>query len=227
MESGRPMRQSLFERVAPVYLAERIRAMKKTLILLAGFPGTGKTYLANKIRDWQPEFILLSPDAIKEKFWDEQGFDNLAEKEATIRLSWEYYYGKLCDYMQEGLAVMSDYPFSDKQKARLAALTGQYGYQVITLRMTGDLAILFERQKRRDLDSSRHWGHVLTSYHQGQQPADRRKADALLDYDEFSKRCLTRGYGEFSLGYLIKLDMTDFNAVDYEELCRQLEQLLF
>lgn len=128
--------------------------------------------------------------------------------------------------MRAGSAVMSDYPFSDKQKTRLAALAGQYGYQVITLRMTGDLPLLFERQKRRDLDSSRHWGHVLTSYHQGQQPADRREADALLDYDEFNKRCLTRGYGEFSLGYLIKLDMTDFNAVNYEELRRHLKKLL-
>ncbi|SHI77411.1 AAA family ATPase [Propionispora hippei] len=200
--------------------------MKKTLILLAGFPGTGKTYLANKIRQWQPAFILLSPDAIKEKFWDEQGFDNLAEKEATIRLSWAYYYDKLRDYMQAGSAVMSDYPFSNKQKDNLAGLAKQYGYQIITLRLTGDLAVLFERQKQRDLDVSRHWGHVLTSYHQGQQPTDRHEADALLDYDEFSKRCLTRGYGEFSLGYLIKLDMTDFSAVNYEELCRQMKELL-
>mgnify|MGYP001783950931 CR=1 FL=1 len=44
--------------------------MKKTLILLAGYPGTGKSYMANIIIKNFPELRLLSPDDIKEKFWE-------------------------------------------------------------------------------------------------------------------------------------------------------------
>lgn len=197
--------------------------MKKTLILLAGFPGTGKTYLANKIRSWKPDFITVSPDAIKEKFWDELSFNNLAEKEHAIQLSWEYYYTQLRGHMLSGTPVISDYPFSNKQKGTLSRLAEQYGYQVITLRLTGDLDVLYERQKQRDLDPERHLGHILTSYHYGQTLTNRNEADGLLDYDEFIRRCRTRGYGEFSLGYLLELDRTDFNSVDYEELFVKLQ----
>lgn len=41
--------------------------MKKSLILLAGYPGTGKTYLANLILVKFPNIGFLSPDEIKEK----------------------------------------------------------------------------------------------------------------------------------------------------------------
>lgn len=54
--------------------------MKKTLILLAGYPGTGKSYMANIIIKNFPELRLLSPDDIKKKFWDKYGFDTLEQK---------------------------------------------------------------------------------------------------------------------------------------------------
>ena len=48
--------------------------MKKTLVLLAGYPGTGKSYLCSMILKMENRFFILSPDEIKEKFWDEYGF---------------------------------------------------------------------------------------------------------------------------------------------------------
>ena len=59
--------------------------MKKTLILLAGYPGTGKSYMANIIIKNFPELRLLSPDDIKEKFWDKYGFDTLEQKEELMK----------------------------------------------------------------------------------------------------------------------------------------------
>ena len=44
--------------------------MKKTLVLLAGYPGTGKSYLCSMILKMENRFFILSPDEIKEKFLD-------------------------------------------------------------------------------------------------------------------------------------------------------------
>ena len=59
--------------------------MKQTLILLAGYPGTGKSYLAELLMKQFTGFEILSPDEIKEEFWDAYGFRNEQEKEELIQ----------------------------------------------------------------------------------------------------------------------------------------------
>ncbi len=51
------------------------------LILIGGYPGTGKTYLSKKIQQRFPIFQMLSLDEMKEENWDLFGFNNLEEKE--------------------------------------------------------------------------------------------------------------------------------------------------
>lgn len=96
--------------------------MKKTLILLAGYPGTGKSYLANLILEKFPSLQFLSPDEMKEKNWDRYGFNDLAEKELLIEKSWQDYYQELEALFQQKISLISDYPFSEKQKERLLQL---------------------------------------------------------------------------------------------------------
>lgn len=97
--------------------------MKKTLILLAGYPGTGKSYMANIIIKNFPELRLLSPDDIKEKFWDKYGFDTLEQKEELIVRAWNTYYDEMEQDFLHGKSLISDYPFSLKQKPTLEKLT--------------------------------------------------------------------------------------------------------
>lgn len=199
--------------------------MKKTLILLAGYPGTGKSFLADLIIKRFPQIQLLSPDQIKENNWDEFGFNTVEEKERLIDLSWVEYYTELRKFFSAQVSVMSDYPFSEKQKQTLEKLTNCFGYQVITIRLVADLEVLFERQKARDLDSSRHLGHILKRYSIGME-VERNQAENLLDYSEFILRCTTRGYGTFSLGTLYQIDVTDYSKVDYNQLLSALEKEL-
>ena len=56
--------------------------MKKTIVLLAGYPATGKSYLCNKILEKLPDFLIVSQDDMKEKLFDQYGFDNMEEKVA-------------------------------------------------------------------------------------------------------------------------------------------------
>lgn len=200
--------------------------MKKALILLAGFPGTGKSYLANLIIEKFSSIKLLSPDSIKEKNWDLYGFNNLNEKEELIQRSWKEYYQEMEEEFRQGKSVLSDYPFSEKQRDKLDQLTRKFNYQVITIRLIADLDVLFARQKKRDLDDTRHLGHILTSYHKNDSIISRENADNLLDYKEFIRRCTTRGYDKFSLGTLYKLDVTDFSKVNYDLLLLNLEKQL-
>lgn len=200
--------------------------MKKSLILLAGYPGTGKSYLANLILKIFPSIQFLSPDELKEKNWDQHGFADLAEKELLIQKSWNDYYREMEAAFQKEISLISDYPFSQKQKNHLEKLSDQYNYQVVTIRLVADLDVLYERQKVRDLDHSRHLGHILLSYHKENLEANHEEADNLVDYEEFIKRCTTRGYGEFSLGKLFEVDVTDFSKVDYDQLLNEIGTLV-
>lgn len=53
---------------------------KKMLVLLAGSPGTGKSYLLNLLKTRFPDLFALTPDEIKECYAESLGFDSLAEK---------------------------------------------------------------------------------------------------------------------------------------------------
>lgn len=198
--------------------------MKKTLILVAGYPGTGKSYLANLIVSKFSGISLLSPDKIKEKNWDLYGFNNLDEKELINKKSWSDYFLNMQRAFQKNASLISDYPFSLKQKEKITNLTSQYNYQVITIRLTGNLDVLFERQKIRDLDETRHLGHILTSFHKGEKTLNHENANNLLGYEEFMKRCKTRGYEKFSLGTLYEIDVTDFGKVNYDQLLMEIEK---
>ena len=200
--------------------------MKQTLILLAGYPGTGKSYLAELLMKQFTGFEILSPDEIKEEFWDAYGFRNEQEKEELIQKSWVEYYHRMEWKFTRGISLLSDYPFSHKQHDQLQEVCDKHHVQIITIRMIADLDVLFERQKKRDLDASRHLGHIVKKYHKGICLKCHEEADNLLDYDEFIQRCTRRVYGTFALGTTLQLDVTDFATAPYGELMIRINELL-
>ncbi|MEG2799724.1 MAG: AAA family ATPase, partial [Erysipelotrichaceae bacterium] len=139
--------------------------MKKAIVLLAGYPGTGKSYLCDKIMKKESDFNIVSLDEIKEAMFDEVGCNNLEEKEMVINQSWEEYYHVMEDNMIKGLRIISDYPFSEKQKNRIDTLAKKYDYERITIRLVADIDVLYERQRKRDLDPNRHLSHIVSHYH--------------------------------------------------------------
>lgn len=78
------------------------RVMKKYLVLLAGPPATGKSYLVRLIRKALPQIYTVSPDEFKEDMAESVGFDNLQEKVALEKQVWSYYYQALELYMSVG-----------------------------------------------------------------------------------------------------------------------------
>lgn len=200
--------------------------MKKTIVLLAGYPATGKSYLCNKILEKIPDFLVVSQDEMKEKLFDEYGFNNMEEKVVIEYKSWDLYYKTMEKCLKNGESIISDYPFSDKQKGKISAFAAQYGYQVVTFRLIGDLEVLYERSRARDLDPKRHLSHLVSCYHKGDILEDRSKADCLVTYDIFMDRCKNRGYGTFQLGHLIELDVTEYSKIDYSAIIQELYDLV-
>jgi predicted kinase len=200
--------------------------VKKILILLAGYPATGKSTFCKKLRKRHPELVLISPDDVKEEVWDEFGYDNAEEKAALEPRIWEIYYQRIAEQMKAGVPIVTDYPFSGKQRPSLVKLLDTYGYQPVTVRFVGDLDEIYKRSLARDLSQSRHLGHLMDHYHKGDYLEDRTKADALVTRELLEERCVTKGYGTFELGPTIEVDATDIASVDHEGLIDEIEEVV-
>lgn len=197
--------------------------MKKFLILLAGPPATGKSYLVGLIEKRFPELYKVSPDEFKENLADSVGFNNLNEKSQLEVLVWKLYYQALDVYMHVGKKiVLTEYPFSDKQKTQLKNLAKTYDYNIITIRLVADFEILWNRRKKRDLEKSRHLSHIMTHYHNGDRLDDRAVADNHITKKEFQEIINQRQYNNFSLGELIEVDVSDFTKVNYSRIIENL-----
>lgn len=201
--------------------------MKKTFILIAGSPATGKTYLINQIKTVIPDMFIVTPDEGKEILADSVGFNNLAEKAQLEKRVWQFYYTALDLYMSVGKkVVLSEYPFSHKQADQLQQLAEKYDYQLITIRLVADFDILWQRRKIRDVENERHLSHIMSHYHAGDELLDRSQADNLITETAFKKIIQERGYNDFQLGKLYEFDVSDFSQVDYSELLQELKRIV-
>ncbi|RVU97200.1 kinase [Coriobacteriales bacterium OH1046] len=198
--------------------------MEKVLILLAGYPATGKSTFCSLFLERHPGILVIAPDDIKEEVWDERGFDDAGEKERLELEVWHRYYARIGRLMRTGGPIITDYPFSSKQKPTLEQLAEEYGYRSVTVRFVGDLDRIYERSLARDLAPSRHLGHLMNRYHKGDCLEDRTKADYLVTPELLRWRCETKGYGSFQMGELIEVDATDISRVDWGALVERLEE---
>lgn len=198
--------------------------MQKYIILLAGCPCTGKTYLTGKIQHIYKDSLIITPDEGKELYADSVGFSSLQEKSMLEKSVWSFFYGVLDLYMTAGKRVIiSEYPFSNKQKKHITKLTEKYGYNIITLRLIADFEVLWQRRYKRDREPERHLSHIMTHYHYGDVLEDRCLADGHITKEQFYAICFKRKYDQFELGETIEIEVSDFNKVDYTELLNYLQ----
>ena len=200
--------------------------MKKYLILLAGPPATGKSYLSRLICQALPETYTVSPDELKENLADNIGYNSLEEKVELEKVVWDYYYQALELYMKIGKQfILTEYPFSYKQKPILEKLSTKYKYDIITIRLVCDFETLWNRRIQRDLSEDRHLSYILSHYHYGDTCRDRSAADQLITKEEFAEIIQAREYNHFEMGKLYEVDVTDYSKVDYQPIIEELKEL--
>lgn len=188
-------------------------ANAKTMIIVTGGPGTGKSYAANKIRENIGNLKVLSYDHLKEKNWDTFGYDNKAQKEDVNRFALEEFYLYVRKAMWEGETLLLEYPFYQYHKPRLQELADEYAYCVVTVYLYGEWKTVYERSVDRDHDGVRHPGHLTDCYHK--ESADDVVMNAIPTYEGFCKWMTERNYN-IQIGHTIELDVTDFSKIDYD-----------
>ena len=190
----------------------------RSIIIVTGGPGTGKSYAAARIRESISGLKVLSYDEIKEKNWDIFGFDNKAQKEAVNKFGLEEFYLYVRKAMRNSESLLLEYPFYQYHKPRLEELVQEYGYHAVTVYLYGDWKTIYERSVSRDNGGTRHPGHLTDCYHAEDAETDRGKAvDAIPTYEGFCKWMTERNY-DIQIGHTIALDVTDFGKIDYDSV---------
>lgn len=89
----------------------------------------------------------------------------------------------------------------------------KYHYPALTVTLTGDYRVIYQRFVERDASPDRHRGHVVNDCYPGGRSA------ASLSYENYIHGMERRGYDTFSAGgEQIRVDTTDFYKVDMEGL---------
>ncbi|GAA1487951.1 AAA family ATPase [Brachybacterium sacelli] len=198
----------------------------RVLLLVAGFPGTGKSRLCTLVQERLGPFLALTLDDRKEELYDLHGFADAAARDHLDRAALEIFFAQVRTAMDDGRPLVAEYPFSEKQRAQLDAACRDYGYRPVTVRLVADFEVLYARQRRRDLDPSRHVGHLVDAYRPGDTLDDRLGAPQLLTRETFLDRYLHRGYGTFALGQVAEIDTTDFDQIDDDAVIARVTSLL-
>ena len=207
---------------------------KKTLIIVTGGPGTGKSFTASRIAEEFPSLCVLSYDKIKEKDWDLFGFDNAADKARINAFSLEEFYLTLQKMMWEGSDILIEYPFSHRHRDRLWELIHRYDYQAVTVLLEADWKVVYDRFSGRSSKPARHPGHQTNHYHIEElaPSADKRASghagqvlpDAVPSFREFMDDINAKIY-DIRLGETIRLNVTDFSTVSYPDLFHRIRAI--
>lgn len=196
------------------------------MILVGGYPGAGKSYVVHLIREMIPALVSINLDEMEEAAFDEYGFNNQEEKTALIEECRLQYYEEIRSAMERGELIISDYPFSYKQRPYFEKYSKEYGYKIITVRLVGNINKIYSRRIGRDLKQTRHLGHIVQKYHKGDVLLDRRGAESLITKKDFIDKIELSGYGTFAMGELIELDVSNFKTADYCGMLKKIHQIV-
>ncbi|MBQ8080925.1 MAG: SIS domain-containing protein [Clostridia bacterium] len=194
--------------------------MAHRLLILTGWPGAGKTTTAAFILARWPGLRLLSYDAVKEEWFDREGFSSLEERAALNERSLQAYWALVDQGLSRGEELLLEYPFGQKHREALLALSAKHQAQPATILLNGDPHTLYRRYAERDRHHARHPGHYSECYHKG---AAARPMPIPTEEDWIAD-CRAKAY-DIRLGPTLRLDMTDPAQADFPALERFLEQI--
>ena len=195
--------------------------MGRHLLIVTGYPGAGKSYTSAVILGAFPEIKSLSYDALKEEWFDREGFDSAEEKFALTERCLRAFFEILNSEMKHGGDLLIEYPFCQKHVAALKQALAENDYTPITVVLDGDPAVLWERFAQRDKESTRHQGHLCNVYHKDGVKVLKPR----LSLEEYTQDCAQKNY-YINLGATMTLDMTDLSKVRYDGLLSFLREHL-
>ncbi|MCL2500226.1 MAG: ATP-binding protein [Defluviitaleaceae bacterium] len=205
-----------WEHGVPVKCLGRIPNKPNKIIIVGGFPATGKSTFSRGL-SLRLKLPCFNKDTIKEVMGDGFGIEN-AElinrnkkgSEATFKLMLHI----AERFMQTGNACILESNFSElypqplSESNQLKQLVEKYNYDCLTFAFTGDPDVLGQRYA--DRDNERHWVHEKVA----------GAKDVIKDY------CTRTKLDEIEIGQTIKVDTTVFENVDFEALYKTAEKFI-
>ncbi|WP_059003220.1 AAA family ATPase [Bittarella massiliensis (ex Durand et al. 2017)] len=195
-----------------------------TLYIVAGLPGTGKTTLSEYLQE-ELGVPLFCKDKMKEILFDVVGFQSPQGKEQLDRASTEILYYDAHRCLKAGGDAMIESNFKACDLPDVEKLAGEFGCRCVTLYLTGDLRVIFDRLCARNHAPDRHPAHAIDD-HYPLLPGESDPATILEDWDEFEAMVKSWEVEKFHLGPVVTVDTTDFSKVDFPSVLAELRACL-
>ena len=192
-------------------------------ILVTGIPAAGKSTMAEVVSE-KLKLPVISKDAIKEVLFDNVGFQSRAEKVNLGIVSMEIMYYAAGQLMKAGQPFILENNFEYSSEQGMKNLIEKYQYSVLTITLTGDYKVIYQRFLERENSPDRHRGHVVNDCYPEKKENNIKTLKAkTISYENFVYGIEKRGFDAFCVdGRQIKVDTTDFSKINIGELFSQI-----
>lgn len=192
-------------------------------ILVTGIPAAGKSTMAEAISK-KLKLPVISKDTIKELLFDYIGFQSREEKVNLGIASMEIMYYVAGQLMKVGQSFILENNFEYSSEHGIKALLAKYQYSVLTITLTGNYKVIYQRFLERESSPDRHRGHVVNDCYPEKKENNLKKLKGTsISYENYVNGIKQRGFDSlFTDGSQIKVDTTDFSKIDMEELFSQI-----
>ncbi len=193
-------------------------------ILVTGIPAAGKSTMAKVVSE-KLKLPVISKDTIKELLFDNVGFQSRTEKVKLGIASMEIMYYVASQLMKAGQPFILENNFEYSSEQGMKSLLEKYQYSVLTITLTGDYKVIYQRFLERENSPDRHRGHVVNDCYPEKKENNMKTLKAkTISYENFVCGIEQRGFDAFCVdGRQIKVDITDFSTINMEELFSRIE----
>lgn len=168
---------------------------------------------------------VISKDTIKELLFDNVGFQSRTEKVKLGIASMEIMYYVASQLMKAGQPFILENNFEYSSEQGMKSLLEKYQYSVLTITLTGDYKVIYQRFLKRENSPDRHRGHIVNDcYPEKKENSPNTLITKTISYENFVCGIEKRGFDAFCVdGRQIKVDITDFSTINMEELFSRIE----
>ena len=192
-------------------------------ILVTGIPASGKSTMARFLAE-AFGLPVISKDRIKECMYDTIGFRSREEKVKLGTASMQIMYDLAEELMRSARPFILENNFENVSKEGLLTILEKYEYKAITVTLTGDYKIIYQRFLERNRDPGRHPGHVVNDCYPGSKEIN---SPVQISYESFVEGITQRGMDSFTAnGPQVILDTTDFWRLDREDMVRRIQDIV-
>ena len=192
-------------------------------ILVTGIPAAGKSTMAEVLSE-RLKLPVISKDTIKELLFDNVGFQSRTEKVNLGIASMEIMYYAAGQLMKAGQPFILENNFEYSSEYGIKNLIEKYQYSALTITLTGDYNVIYQRFLERENSPDRHRGHVVNDCYPEKKENNLNVLKAkTISYENFVRGIEQRGFDAFCVdGRQIKIDTTDFSKINMGELFSQI-----